>query len=428
MSRAITLAGIAAALCFANMLGQFYRTAMAVVAPELTRDVGIGPDDLGLLTGAFFIMVSAMQGPVGIMLDRFGPRLTMAGLLVLGFAGSLIFACAQSVGALVAGRGLIGVGFSAVMMGSLVTFARWIDPARFANAAALIMGLGFLGGIAATAPLGIASELFGWRVAFTVMSAFCALASLMLLLLVRDAPPGHPFHARTPEPAGQVVKGYVEVLQIREVRFVAAMSFTAFAALLSVLGLWAGPYLYDVHGLDAGTRGTLLLVMAVAGMAGSFAYGPADRLLNSRKRVIQGASAISIALLLVLAALPGAGLATVAVLFALFCLVVAFSPVVVSHTRALLPDRLVGRGMTTVNMVVFIGVFLIQWAGGLIVDAFPKTATGGAPEAAYRSVFAFLACAMAVSLLLYSRARDVPPGTETAALSSAADDSKEQGA
>ncbi len=427
MSRTMTLAAIAAALCFANMLGQFYRTAMAVVAPELTRDVGIGPDELGFLTGAFFIMVAAMQVPVGIMLDRFGPRLTMAGLLVLGVAGTLIFAGAQSVGVLVAGRGLIGIGFSAVMMGSLVTFARWIDPARFANAAALIMGLGFLGGIAATAPLGIASELFGWRGAFTGMAAVCALASLMVLLLVRDAPPGHPFHDRTPEPVGQVMKGYLEVLQIRDVRFVAAMSFTTFAALLSVLGLWAGPYLNDVHGLDAGTRGTVLLIMAVAGMAGSFAYGPADRLLNSRKRVIQGASAISIALLVVLALLPGAGLATVTALFALFCLIVPFSPVVVSHTRALLPDRLVGRGMTTVNMVVFIGVFLIQWASGLIVDAFPKTATGGAPEAAYRAVFAFLACAMAVSLLLYSRARDVPPGAETAARTGAVD-SKEQGA
>jgi predicted MFS family arabinose efflux permease len=282
------------------------------------------------------------------------------------------------------------------------------------------MGVGFLGGIAATAPLGLATEALGWRGAFTAMAAVCGLSALLVFLLVRDAPPGHPFHDRTPDPVGTVLRGYLEVLRLREVRYVAAMSFTTFAALLSVLGLWAGPYLNDVHGLDTVTRGNVLLVMAIAGMVGSFAYGPADRLLNSRKRVIQCGSALSIALLLALAALPGLGLAAVTVLFALFCLIVPFSPVVVSHTRSLLPDRLVGRGMTTVNMVVFIGVFLIQWATGLLVDAFPKTAAGTAPEDAYRAVFGFLACAMAVSLVLYSRARDVPPGTEVAAREGAA--------
>lgn len=414
MSRALTLGAIAAALCFANMLGQFYRTAMAVVAPELTRDVGIGPDELGFLTGAFFLMVAAMQVPVGILLDRFGPRLTMSGLLTLAVAGTLIFASAQSMGVLSVGRGLIGVGFSAVMMGSLVTFARWVSPAKFATAASVVMGLGFLGGIAATVPLGLATEAFGWRGAFVGMAGVCATASVLVVLLVRDAPPGHPFDSRTTEPVGQVLRGYLDVLRIRDVRFMAAMSFTTFAALLTVLGLWAGPYLYDVHGLEMVQRGQVLMGMALAGMVGSFLYGPADRMLNSRKRAIQLASLLSISVLLALGLLPGLGLVAAAALLTLFCLVVPFSPVVVSHSRSLFPDRLVGRGMTTLNMVVFLGIFLIQWTTGLLVDVFPKSSAGQAPEMAYRSVFLFLACAMFVSLLIYSRAADVRPGEEVA--------------
>ncbi|MEX2642792.1 MAG: MFS transporter [Acetobacterales bacterium] len=414
MSRALTLGAIAGALCFANMLGQFYRTAMAVVAPELTRDVGIRPDELGFLTGAFFLMVAAMQVPVGILLDRIGPRLTMSGLLTLAVAGTLIFAAAGSMAVLALGRGLIGVGFSAVMMGSLVTFARWVSPAKFAMAASLVMGLGFLGGIAATIPLGLATVALGWRGAFVGMSGICGLGAVLVFLLVRDAPPGHPFHARVPEPVHKVLRGYLEVLRIRDVRFVAAMSFTTFASLLTVLGLWAGPYLYDVHGLDTVPRGKVLMAMAVAGMVGSFAYGPADRLLNSRKRVIQMASGLSIALLVTLGLLPHPGLPTAAVLLTLFCLLVPFSPVVVSHSRSLFPDRLVGRGMTTLNMVVFAGIFLIQWATGFLVDAFDKSPAGQVPEIAYRSVFLFLACAMSASLLVYSRAEDVRPGEELA--------------
>ena len=115
-----------------------------------------------------------------------------------------------------------------------------------------------------------------------------------------------------------------------------------------------------------------------------------------------------------LAALPHPRLATAAVLLTLFCLVVPFSPVVVSHSRSLFPDRLVGRGMTTLNMVVFAGIFLIQWATGFLVDAFDKSSIGQAPEIAYRSVFLFLACAMSASLLVYSRAEDVRPGEEVA--------------
>ena len=135
-----TRVALIAALCIGYVASQFYRTANAAIAPELMRELSISPESMGAVTGVFFLMFALMQIPAGVMLDRFGPRRVMSGLLLSAVAGSLVFAAADGAPGLGLGRGLMGAGCAAGLMGSMVVFARWFPQRYFATLAALTPG------------------------------------------------------------------------------------------------------------------------------------------------------------------------------------------------------------------------------------------------------------------------------------------------
>ncbi len=406
--RAAAAGVVVASLCAGYVVSQFYRSSVAVIAPDLARDVGLSPEELGALTGAFFLAFGVAQIPTGVLLDRFGPRRTIPAMLVFAMAGALVFAAATTPAALVLGRVLMGVGCASMFMGSLVVCARWFPADRFATLSALILALGGTGGLLSTTPLALAAETVGWRDAFVGTAAVTAAAGALIYLVVRDAPPGHPYHARTPERLGAVVRGVRQVLGDRRIPFLLAMAFVAYPVVATVLSLWAGPYLADVHGLSAVARGNVLLGMAAALIAGTLCYGPLDRVFDSRKRVVVGGALACVAILAALALAPAPAVWQVAVLFALLGAAGAYSVVVLAHGRAIFPERLVGRAVTMVNFAGFTGVAAMQMVTGLIIGAFPAE-NGAAPEVAYRVVFGFLAAAVVLALAAYVRVDDARP-------------------
>lgn len=112
-----------APFAFGYFLSYLFRTVNAVIAPDLARDLGLQPASLGLLTAAYFLAFAAFQLPLGVLLDRFGPRRVEAGLLLVAAAGALVFARAESLGGLIAGRALIGFGVSSCLMAAFKGFA-----------------------------------------------------------------------------------------------------------------------------------------------------------------------------------------------------------------------------------------------------------------------------------------------------------------
>ena len=170
---------IFAVLCAGFLASQFYRVSNAVIAPELMRGLAISPEEMGVVTGVFFLTFAAMQIPAGILLDRFGPQRTISALFVIAVAGAAVFATADGVVGLAVGRGLIGIGCAAGLMGSLVAIARWFPPDRFAAMSSLIYVLGGAGLLLATTPLAWASDTIGWRGAFWAMAALTALFALL---------------------------------------------------------------------------------------------------------------------------------------------------------------------------------------------------------------------------------------------------------
>jgi predicted MFS family arabinose efflux permease len=402
---------VVGALCAAYFISQFYRASIAVIAPDLARDLALSPEALGTVTGAFFLAFGATQIPLGIMLDRFGPRYTMAGLLLAAVAGSLVFAAADSLAILTLGRALIGVGCAGVFMGSVVVCARWFPPDRLATAAAVVLAVGGTGNLMAATPLAYAADHMGWRGAFIAMAGLAAILAVVVFTMVRDAPPDHPFHRRRRETLRDALRGIREVLGNPRLPYIALMAFVAYSAMATVLTLWAGPYLADVHGLDGIARGNVLLLPSIGLIAGPLCYGPLDRLLDTRKWLVVGGALTTAGVLLALALLAHPPLWLAVTLLTLLGFVGTYSIMITTHGRASFPERLVGRAVTIVNFANFTGVAVMQFAVGAIVGAFEAT-DGAAPETAYRLSFGFLAATLIVALIFYIRVGDAKPSRD----------------
>lgn len=393
-------------LCFTYALSQFYRAANAAIGPDISRELGLGPVELSLITGIFFIAFAFVQPFVGILLDRFGPRLTMSGLMLLAIVGAAVFARGNDLVELSIGRALLGLGNSALLIGPLVIFARWFSPERFAFFSSFLIAIGTLGSLIATAPLATAATYFGWRGAFYGMSAITAISMVLVFGIVRDAPLNHPFHAREPETLATMFKGLGEVLRNRRMHLIFPMNFTFYACTITVLGLWGGPYLADVYGLDTIARGNVLLTMALGSVAGYLIWGPLDRFVSNRKwLVIAGASGLVITLIL-LAVLPTLSLFGITIIFIAQGLMAGCFVHVIAHGRAVFPEYLVGRGLTILNFGTMFGSFTMQYLTGRIIAAFPVTAGGTPPEGAYQAMFATLAICLSMAIFVYARIDD----------------------
>lgn len=394
-----------AVLSAAFMASQFFRVSNAVIAPELMRTLSISSEAMGVITGAFFLAFGIMQIPTGMLLDRFGPRRTMSGLFVVAAAGSAVFATAGGVVGLAIGRALIGIGCAAGLMGMLVAIARWYPPERFARLSATAFVIGGAGVLFATTPLAAAAGAVGWRGAFWAMAAITLGFAAMLFAMVRDAPPGQEVESAR-ETFGEMLGGVRAVCANRQLWHVCAIQFVNYGSIIAIVGLWAGPYLNDVHGLQGVLRGNVLFVINFVMLAAVIGYGFLERKLRSRKRAIAGGSVASAAILLVLAFLPAIGPWPAVGLLVAFAATSAHVMLNHAHARAVLPDHLVGRGLTLQNVAVFFGVAAMQSATGFIVGRFTEVGEA-APEIAYRSVFGFLALMIVVSLALYLPVRDV---------------------
>jgi MFS family permease len=399
---------IFAVLCAGYVASQFYRVSTAVIAPELMRTLSVSPEAMGLVSGIFFLVFAAAQLPAGVLLDRFGPRRVMAGLFLLAIAGAGLFAMAQGTAGLLLGRGLMGVGCAAGLMGSMVAFARWFPPSRFSQLSALLFFIGGIGFLLATTPLAALTEVIGWRGAFWLMAGVTGALALLLYAIVRDAPPGHAAIASAAETPREIWQGVRAVFAHRELRQLCAMQFVCYATVLASIGFWAGPYYNDVHGLAGTDRGNILLLLNIATLLGVLAYAQVERWLNTRKHTIIGGAVVSIVLLALLAALPDLGLWPATALLVLFGLTSSYVMLLHAHARAMLPDHLIGRGMTLQNLAVFLGVFAFQAATGFIVGHL-QVAGEPAPETAYRCVFGFLAIATVLALLVYRHTSDIRP-------------------
>ncbi len=380
-------------LCLAYVLSQFFRAFLAVLSLDLEKDIGATPEDLAFASGLWFLVFAAMQLPVGWALDRVGPRLTAAALLLVGGAGgAAVFAAASSAFHISVAMALIGVGCSPVLMASYFIFAREYPPARFATLAAVMLGVGSVGNLVASYPTALAVELLGWRATLLGLAVISAVIALGIWVSVRD-----PAKVET-EHKGSVL----DLLKEPALWLILPLMLVAYAPSAALRGLWTGPYLNDVFGLSTTQIGTATLIMGSAMIAGTFAYGPLDRILGTRKWVIFGGNALGAAALGLLCLWIDSAIWVSVLLLAVIGFLGASFPVIMAHGRAFVPPHLVGRGVTLLNLFGIGGVGIAQFVTGRIHAA--NTAAGA--TAPYLAIFGFFAVTLAIGCVIYLFSRD----------------------
>ncbi len=397
------------ALALGVILSQFLRTSAGVIAPELTRDLALTPQMLGFANACFFIAVGIVQVPVGIMFDRVGVRATYLWLTGIAVLGALLQAYAESGAGLAAARFLMGVGCGASFMSVVMLCSRWFPADRLAGAISVVFALSQVGILLAATPLAAATVAWGWRPVFVVTAVATVAIGAVYAAWVRDDPPGAaPRAAQAPEDAP--FAGLLRVLRIPDIGRVLAMHAFAYAAVATVIGLWTGPYLADVHGLSPVERGNVLLAMGVAQVVGQLAVGPLDRVFDTRKWIVVVFAGASVATLAALALLEHPPMSVAVALLVLLALVSQYPVMIVAHARGLFPAAIAGRGVTTVNLSQLIGSASLPYVTGLVVGAYASEGSGY-PEHAYRMAFAAIAAPLALGLLVYLGAKDLKPSS-----------------
>ncbi|WP_322867632.1 MFS transporter [Aquicoccus sp. G2-2] len=382
-------------LTFAYLLSQFFRAFLAVLAEVLHRDIGASAEDLATASGLWFLAFAIMQLPVGWALDRVGPRLTASVLLGFGGAGgAAVFALAQGPGQVSVAMLLIGAGCAPVLMAAYYIFARGYSPAVFATLAAIILGVGSLGNLISALPTTLAAEAFGWRAVLWAMAMICAVTALGLYLIVRD-----------PERVVTQERGSVfDLLKMPALWLIFPLMAFQYAPAAALRGLWIGPYLTQVFDSSQSTVGNASLIMGAAMVAGTFAYGPLDRIIGTRKWVIFGGNLIAMLCMMALALMPHDTIWRAVALIAAVGFFGASYPVVMAHGRSFYPPHLVGRGVTLMNLFAMGGVGVMQVLTGRLY-AGASAAEKGA-EYPFQVLFWVFVATVFLGLVIYLFAED----------------------
>jgi len=388
-------------LVFGYFLSQFYRSFLAVLTPVLGPDLGATAADLSFASGMWFIVFAVMQIPVGWALDRFGPRITASLLLAVGGGGgAVVFATAQSPLAVTVAMALFGVGGSPILMASYYIFARMYPQAMFATLAGAMIGFGSAGNLAGSAPLSWAVGEFGWRETMWGLAIAAFVIAAALLAILRDPP-----RTEDETTAGGSLLG---LFLNKNLMFLFPLMLVNYTAAAGIRGLWAGPYLGDVFGMDRSGIGNVTFVMACAMAVGSFTYGPLERMIGSKKKVVFTANLMGAILCLVLWAMPDKSWLLSAALFVAIGFFGTTFPVIMAHGQLFLPKHLTGRGITLLNLFGIGGVGLWQFITSGIANA--VTPEYAVTPAFYGDLFLLFGLSLLVGCVIYAFSNERPAG------------------
>ena len=378
-------------------ISYFFRNVNAIIEADLVGDLGFSAASLGLLTSVYFISFASFQLPLGLLLDRFGPRRTESVLLIFAALGALIFSMAESLSGLILGRLLIGFGVSACLMASFKAYVLWFPPDRLPLMNGLQMVAGGLGAMSATVPLRTALEFTDWRGVFLILSGLTLFSALVLWLVYPEKE-----GSTGPVPMKKQLEGLKTVLTSRPFLAIAPLVMFSQSAQMAIQGLWAKPWLRDVAGLDEAECANHLMWMMAAMMAGFFLLGLlSERLYQARKisPVTVGVSAMAVFIVLQLLMALG-WTAQPMLLMTAFSFFATAGILPYAGLSQIFPKDLSGRVSTSLNLTVFLGAFAVQWGLGEIISLWPTEGKGYAPES-YGAAFGSLAVLQLFGLLWF---------------------------
>jgi MFS family permease len=368
---------------FAHYLACLLRTVNAVLAPGLVASLALDPAQLGLLTSAFFLAFALAQLPVGIALERHGPRKVQLVLLLVAAAGALLFAHGRSFAELVVARAVIGCGVGGSFAAALNAVSRRIAPARLPSLQGWLTAVGGLGAASATTPVRVALQTMDWRSLFVLFAAMAAGAAF----LIRLAAPGRD----DADAAMPTVRSVFAVYRDPAFRRAVALLLIPHTVFFGIQGLWFGRWLSDVARLPDAEVAWLLALSMAGVIGGAIAVGTITEWLGRHGiAALDVACAGVLAFVLVQVAIVLGWRPSLPLLTVLFTLVGTVSGLEYAIVAQTVPRPLAGRAATCLNLSIFVGAFLAQAGFGLVVGLWRPDAAGHYPEQAYRTAFGLL--------------------------------------
>lgn len=373
------------AFAFAYFLSALLRAVTATLAPTLALDFSLQASDLGLLAGGFFLGFAATQLPLGAWLDQHGAKKVALGFLGAAVAGCLVFSMATGFAGLFMGRLLCGAGVSACLMAPLTGYRRWFEPAAQLRLNSWMLMTGSLGMVASTLPVQWALPVVGWRPLFWALAALVVVAMGVIALWVpawsalgKASGAGAADKTDAARPVGGMghgpsaqSEGYAAVWHHPYFRRIAPLGFFCYGGMVAIQTLWAGPWMQSVAGYTPLQAATGLFWINVSMLCTFWTWGMCSPWLMRKgwdaNRLMAAGLPLS---LVVLGGIVWAGPYAGAAAWALFCVSSTFVAASQPALAMAFPQALAGRALSAFNLVIFAGVFAVQWGIGLAVDAF----------------------------------------------------------
>lgn len=408
------------AFAFAYFLSTLIRAVTATLAPTLVQEFSLSAGDLGLLAGGYFFGFALTQLPLGAWLDRLGPKRVVLAFLTVAVLACVAFARASSFAELLAARVLCGVGVSACLMAPLTSYRRWYAPGTQMRASSWMLMTGALGMVASTLPVQWALPLVGWRGLFLILGALLALSMALIAWQV-------PAEAALPEPlatentatkprpnspsaitplaaaAAPTDRGYGAVWRDPFFRSLAPFGVVGYGGMVAIQTLWAAPWLVNVAGFAPAAASTVMFWLNVSMMLAFMTWGWVNPWLTRQgwraERLMAWGLPVHIALLALMAGV-GSGLGTYSgLLWTLFCVTGTVGTLAQPAIGMAFPPALAGRALSAFNLLIFSGVFAVQWGIGLLIDGL--RGLGWPTSSAYQgAIGAYGLCVLAAYLHL----------------------------
>jgi predicted MFS family arabinose efflux permease len=398
------IAGVILPFSCGYLISYLFRTVNSVIAPDLIAELRLDEAGLGLITSAYLYAFTLFQLPLGLLLDRYGPRRTHAVLLAIAALGSLLFAIGPDPLTLTLARAVIGIGLSGGLMAAFKANALWLPAARVPLANSIVVAFGGLGVFAATAPSDWMANHFGWRSLFFLLAGVTLLTAILVYWF---APRGNG----QPEPAARAPAGWRA--QLKDIGpILATPTFWGIAPMvafvtggfIAIQSLWIARWLTDVRLLDRGTVAIDLMSMAITFSAGSLITGVIADWAHRRgiglKVVMIGCFAVlAFAELGIILDVPLPAWLLVGILglagsgsnLAYVTLGDQFGP------------ALAGRAQTSLNLLLFLAAALLQSGIGWALDLLDAIGVGADAGTRYATVLGAMVAIQVVSVIWFAR-------------------------
>ena len=386
------------ALACGHMLSTLLRTIPGISLDVMAADFHTPPQTLASLTSIYHFAFAASQIPVGAAMDRFGVRPVSLSLLCGTIIGALASGLATGPESFLFGQFLLGVATSGMLMCPMTLAAKQMSAARFGLWSGIILSIGNVGMLLSASPLAFVVELWGWRAGFWISAGFGAVVAVAVFLLV---PKQSAAQADPASPLSQMAE-VVRIGVSRPLRGLIALALVSLAASLVLRGLWGGPWLMEIKGLNRIEAGNVLGLFTLALIAGPALMGLLDRSFGHRREVLAATHGFAAVVLAVMAAgaprYPLAELLGVtavpsqvdAVLFVLAGVAVSTQPLLYGMTRQLVDAQNAGKALSAINLAFFLGTALMQSATGVVATIF------GLP-----AVLLFVAASLIIGVIVF---------------------------